>query len=144
MKPAKDRVPVAEILRGRPIVWPKPDSHFDIMKHIARSNAVVVFENEHVIAFEIDDDEREDAIGATERRITIAPKKPVQSILELGIADTELSAHLLFAVQQVAYKLNLHRSGFEVRFNVLPPYQRRPHLSLRIRTGVPGTSSDIS
>jgi hypothetical protein len=144
MKPAKDRVPVAEILRGRPIVWPKPDSHFDIMKHITHSNAVVVFENEHVVAFEIDDDEREDAIGVAERRITIAPKKPVQSILELGIADTELSAHLLFAVQQVAYKLNLHKSGFEVRFNVLPPYQRRPHLTLRIRTGGPGTSSDIS
>jgi diadenosine tetraphosphate (Ap4A) HIT family hydrolase len=122
---------------GRPIVWAKSDSHFDLVKHIASSGSVVVFEDEHVIAYEDDDDEREGAIKPGERRITIAPRKPIASLLDIGIADAQVSAHLLFALQQVAFKLNLHKTGFEVRFNVLPPYQRRPHLSLHIRTGDP-------
>jgi hypothetical protein len=133
----RDTVSIAELMRGRPIEWPKPDSHFDVMKHIAKSGATVVFEDEHVVAYEIDDDEREETIQAGERRITIAPRKPVASLLDVGIADSQVSAHLLFALQQVAYKLDLHKTGFEVRFNVLPPYQRRPHLSLHIRTGDP-------
>ena len=128
---------IAELLRGRPITWPKPDSHFDVMKHIAAAEAVVVFEDEHVVAYEIDDDDREGAMQAGERRITIAPRKPVQSLLDIGIADGQLSAHLLFALQQVAYKLNLHKSGFEIRLNVSPPYQRRPHFELHIGIGDP-------
>jgi hypothetical protein len=72
------------------------------------------------------------------------PRKPVQSLLDIGIADAELSAHLLFELQQVAYKLNLHHTGFEVRFNLLPPYQRRPHLSLHIRTSDPKKSELVS
>jgi hypothetical protein len=64
--------------------------------------------------------------------------------LDFGVEDAQLSAHLLFALQQVAYKLNLHKTGFEVRFNVLPPYQRRPHLSLHIRTGDPKKSRLVS
>jgi hypothetical protein len=144
MSKARKTVSVAELLRGEPIAWPKPDSHFDVMKHIEAAGAVVVFEDEHVVAYEIDDDEREDTIAPGERRITIAPRKPVQSLLDIGIADAQLSAHLLFALQQVAYKLGLHKTGFEVRFNVLPPYQRRPHLSLHIRTGNPKESSLVS
>jgi hypothetical protein len=144
MNKAHETVSITELMRGRPITWPKPDPHFDVMKHIAAAGAVVVFEDGHVVAYEIDDDERESARKPGERRITIAPKKPVQSLLDIGIADAQLSAHLLFALQQVAYKLNLHRTGFEVRFNVLPPYQRRPHLSLHIRTGDPQKSSYFS
>ncbi len=131
---------IAELMRGTPIVWPKPDSHFDVMKHIAEACKNIVFEDEHVVAYEDDDDDREGAMQAGERRITIAPLKPIQSLLDIGIADAQLSAHLLFALQQVAYKLNLHKSGFEVRFNVLPPYQRRQHLSLHVRTGDPTKS----
>jgi hypothetical protein len=141
MSKARDTVSIAELMRGGPITWPKPDSHFDLMKHIEASGAVVVFEDEHVIAYEIDDDDREEAMVAGERRITIAPRKTVQSLLDVGIADAQLSAHLLFGLQQVAYKLSLHKTGFEVRFNVLPPYQRRPHLSLHIRTGKPSTAT---
>jgi hypothetical protein len=137
MSKNRDTVSIAELLRGRPIVWPKPDPHFDVMKHIASAGAHIVFEDGHVVAYEIDDDDREDPMQAGERRITIAPRKPVQSLLDIGIADAQLSAHLLFALQQVAFKLNLYKTGFEVHFNVLPPYQRRPHLSLHIRTGDP-------
>lgn len=144
MSKSRNTVSIAELMRGRPIAWPKPDSHFDVMKHIAEAGAVVVFEDEHAVAYEIDDDDREGPIQAGERRITIAPRKPVQSLFDIGIADAQLSAHLLFALQQVAYKLNLHKTGFEVRFNVLPPYQRRPHLSLHIRTGDPKKSLLVS
>jgi hypothetical protein len=117
------------------------NSHFDIMKQIAADRPVVVFEDEHVVAYEIDDDDREEIMDVGERRITIAPRKPVVSLLDIGVADAQLSAHMLVALQQVAYKLNLHRTGFEVRFNVLPPYQRRPHLSLHIRTGKASTAT---
>ncbi len=128
-------------MRGGPITWPKPDLHLDLMEYIAAAGAVVIYEDEHVVAYEIDDDDREPTIRAGERRITISPRKPIQSLLDIGIADAQLSAHLLFGLQQVAYKLSLHKTGFEVRFNVLPPYQRRPHLSLHIRTGKPSTAT---
>jgi hypothetical protein len=137
-------VSVAELLIGEPIKWPKPDPHFDVMDHIAATGAAIVFEDDHVVAYEIDDDERESTIAVNERRITVAPKKPVQSLLDVGIADAQLTAHLLFALQQVAFKLGLHKTGFEVRSNVLPPYQRRPHLSLNIRTGDPKKTSTVS
>jgi hypothetical protein len=144
MSKPRDTVSIAELLHGRPIEWPKPDSHFDVMKHIADAEAVIIFENEHVVAYEIDDDDREAVKEPGERRISIAPRKPVESLFDIGIADAQLAAHLLFAMQQVAYKLNLHKSGFEVRFNVLPPYQRRPHLSMHIRTGDPKKSRLVS
>jgi hypothetical protein len=143
---SKDRknVSITELLRGEPVKWPKPDPNFDVMHHIASAGAVVVFEDDHVVAYEIDDDDREATIAVGERRITVAPKKPVQSLLDVGIADAQLMAHLLFALQQVTYKLGLHKTGFEVRFNVLPPYQRRPHLSLHIRTGDPKKTASVS
>jgi hypothetical protein len=145
MSKAEKRVSIAEMLRTGPIAWPRPDPDFDIMKHIAVAKAHVVFEDEHVVAFERDnDDDRERGTADTERRITIAPKKRIESFLDIGIAEGELSAHLLFALQQVAYKLDLHKSGFEVRFNVLPPYQRRPHFSLQLRCGDPKNSASVS
>jgi hypothetical protein len=144
MSKARETVSVAELLRGEPIAWPKPEPDFDVMKHIAAAGAVVVFEDEHIVAYENDDDEREGTMAPGERRITVAPKKPVQSLLDIGVADAELTAHLLFALQQIAYKLGLHETGFEVRSNVLPPYQRRPHLSLQIRTGDPKKSRLLS
>src|ERR1700735_3381698 len=87
----RETVSVTELILGRPIAWPKPDSHFDVMKHIEKSGAVIVFEDEHVVAYEIDDDVREVPKLPEERRITIAPRKPVQSLLDLGVADTPLS-----------------------------------------------------
>jgi len=141
-KPRKT-VSVAELLRGEPIKWPKPDAHVDIMDHIAETGATVVFEDDHVVAYEMNEDERESTIPVGEHGITVASKKPVQSLLDVGVADAQLMVHLLFALQQVAYKLDLHKAGFEVRFNVLPPYQRRPHLSLHIRTGDPKKTSSV-
>jgi hypothetical protein len=134
---AYHKVSIAELLRGAPIEWPKPEEHFDVMKHIDKHDGRIIFEDEYVVSFEIDEDDREGKKDPGERRITIAPKRKVESLLDLGTADTLLSAHLLFGIQQTAYKLGLHHTGFEIRFNVLPPYQRRPHFSMRIRTGDP-------
>lgn len=145
MSKKADNVSLVDLLRSSPVVWAKPDRHFDVMEHIATVGAVVLFEDEYVVAYDADnDDDREDATNAGEPRITIAPKLRVPSLLDIGVADAQLSAHLLFALQQVAYKLSLHKTGFEVRCNVLPPYQRRPHLSLQIRTGEPKKSNLVS
>jgi hypothetical protein len=144
MSKARKTVSVAELLRGEPITWPKRHSDVDVMDYIADTGALVIFEDDHVIAYEMDDDEREGTIPIGERGITVAAKKPVQSLLDVGVADAQLMAHLLFALQQLTYKLGLHKAGYEVRFNVLPPYQRRPHLSLHIRTGDPKKSRSVS
>lgn len=144
MSKSQGVISTVDVLRGEPITWPKPDGHFDILRYIQEVGASVIFEDSHVIAFEVDDDEREHAIEPAERRITIAPKKRLASLLDLGVAEVQLSAHLLFALQQVAFQLNLQQTGFEVRCNVLPPYQRRPHLSLQVRTGDPGKSKLVS
>jgi hypothetical protein len=144
MSKSVDAVSMAELLCGRPIAWPKPDPHYDVMKHVADTKALVIFEDEHVVAFEVDHDDHEGTLESGERRITIAPKKLIPSLLDIGIADAQLSAHLLFALQQVAYKLDLQHTGFEVRAHVLPPYQRRPHLSLQIRFGAYNASDAIS
>lgn len=123
------------MLRGAPIDWPKCDEDPDIVRHVRKIDARVVFEDAQVIVFEVDDDEREGPAESGERRISVVPKKPLESLLDVGVAEAQLSAHLLFALQEAAFKLKLHQTGFEVRCNVLPPYQRRPRFSLQIRTG---------
>jgi hypothetical protein len=70
------------------------------------------------------------------------PKRHVRSLLDLSVGDEELNAALLFAIQQVAYKLDLQHKGFEVRAHVLPPYQHRPGLVYKIRAGKPPKKSD--
>ena len=128
-----------EVLLGKPVTWPKV-TEVNIMTHVASSGAVVVFEDDHVIAFEENDDEREGIVQPGERRITIAPKKHVPSIMDIDLSDHNVAIHLLYAIQQVAYKLQLYKTGFEVRADVLPPYQTRPHIRLKIRTGTPKKS----
>jgi hypothetical protein len=76
-----------------------------------------------------------------EIRITIVPKEPVKTLLDLNVTHEDLNARMLFAVQQVAYKLGLQNQGFEVRSHVLPPYQRRPGYALHIRAGKPSAQS---
>lgn len=124
---------IAELLRGRPIEWPELHPGYDVVKHVAKARAVIVFEDEFVIAYEAGD--RAEAAAACERRVTIEPKQPLASLLEFGPGSAQIATHLLVALQRVAFQLSLHRTGFEVRLNVLPPYQRRPHLSLELRSG---------
>jgi len=137
-------VSTAELLRGGEIPWPHGDAGYDVMQHICAIGANVIFEDDDVVAYEVDDDEREAKLVPGERRFTVAPKKSIPTLLDVGIADAQIAAKLLFAVQQVAFKMNLHATGFEVRSNVLPPYQRRPHLSLELRTGNPKKSRSVS
>jgi hypothetical protein len=134
MSKNRTSVSITELLRGTSVAWPSDKTHHDVMSDVAATKAVVVFEDHHVVAFENSADKPENPMGQTERRFTIAPKKVVPSLLDIGIADAELIAHLLFAIQQVTYKLSLHRTGFEVRANVLPPYQHRPYFSFELRT----------
>jgi hypothetical protein len=128
-----DAIDLSEVLNGGPVAWPKPDDHEEVLKHIARSGAKIVYEDDHVVAFEEDDDEREGAKIEGEHRITVMPKKAIASLLDLNVTDGQTAAHLLYGVQQVAFKLGLQNTGFEIRENVLPPYQRRPQFRLKIR-----------
>lgn len=116
-------------------MWPKA-TETNIVIHVASTGAEVVYEDDHVIAFEENDDDREGTAQAGERRITIAPKKHIPSLMDIDISDQQVAIHLLYAIQQVAYKLGLYKTGFEVRADVLPPYQRRPHIRLKIRTSL--------
>lgn len=144
MSKSKDVVSITELLRGRAIVWPEPDRYSDVMRHVADTGAAIVFEDEYVVAFEAENDGRKVDTGDRERRVTIEPKRRLPSLLDIGTADTQLSAHLLFALQQVAFKLELHRAGFEVRLKVLPPYQRHPHFRMQIRFGSPRPKNPLS
>jgi hypothetical protein len=132
-------ISLCEVLNGGPVAWPNP-SEPDIMRHVEKTGAKIIYEDQHVVAFEEDDDDREEPKGADEQRITIAPKKSVPSLLDLDVTDSQMAAHLLYAIQQVAFKLGLQNHGFEIRANVLPPYQRRPQLRLKIRMGDPKKS----
>ena len=86
MSKADHQVSIAELLRGGPIEWPKPEKDFDVMKHIASHHAHIIYEDDHVVSFEIDEDERETKMEPGERRITVAPKHRVESLLDLGTA----------------------------------------------------------
>jgi hypothetical protein len=109
----------------------------------AIADAEVIYEDHAVVAFhETEDDPQESPRVAGEIRITLMPKRHVPSLLDLSVGDEELNAALLFAIQQVAYKLDLQHKGFEVRAHVLPPYQHRPGLVYKIRAGKPPKKSD--
>lgn len=126
---------ITEMLYGGPVPWEKGGHHFNLMDHIRSCGGEIVYEDDLVIAYvEEDDDQREAAKGADEKRITIAPKGSVQSLFDLDVGDTQTAAHLLYAIQQVTFKLGLHKTGYEIRANVMPPYQQRPRLRLKIRT----------
>ena len=127
---------VVEVLRGEPIIWPKGDRahHFDIMEHVKKMGGKIIYEDAQVVAYEEPaDDDREGPMEKGELRITVAPKARVATLLDLDVGDAGLAAHLLVAIQQVAFKLGLHKTGFEIRSNILPPYQERPRLRLKIR-----------
>jgi diadenosine tetraphosphate (Ap4A) HIT family hydrolase len=96
----------------------------------------VVYEDEHVIAYhDPEDAPHESPREPGEIRVTVIPKEFVPSLMDLDVTHEALNAQMLFAVQQVAYKLGLQNEGFEVREHVLPPYQHRPGYALRIRAG---------
>ena len=124
-------VTLSEVLAG-PVGWPKKPEEWEAIA----GDKEIVYEDHRVVAFlDPENEEHESAIAPEEIRITLIPKNHVDSLMELGIADETLSAALLYGVQQVALKLGLHKKGFEVRSHVYPPYQRRPGVAFKIRSG---------
>jgi diadenosine tetraphosphate (Ap4A) HIT family hydrolase len=133
------KVHLSDVVAKSPIQWPKKAVDWEE----AVRGAEIVYEDHHVVAFhETEDDPQESAREAGEVRITLMPKRHVQSLADLSVADEELNAALLFGIQQVAYKLDLQNKGFEVRAHVLPPYQHRPGLVYKIRSGKPPKKTD--
>lgn len=133
------KVHLSDVVAKSPIEWPKKVMDWEE----AIVNAEVIYEDHLVVAFhETEDDPQEAPREPGELRITLMPKRHVRSLIDLSVADEELNAALLFGIQQVAYKLDLQHKGFEVRAHVMPPYQHRPGLVYKIRSGKPPKSSD--
>lgn len=139
MSKAEHAVSITEVLLGKPVDWPKTGSK-NAVDHVHNSKAEIVYEDDHVIAYIDDDDPREGDAAPGEKRISISPKDSPPSLMDIDISDGHIATQLLYAVQQVTFKLGLHKTGFEIRANVLPPYQERPFIRLKIRTGDPKKS----
>ena len=128
------------VLRTVPVEWPKKGSLHALLKKLSGEDAEkgseleIVYEDDQVVAFhEVDDDPDHEHKWAV--RVTVAPKRHVTTLLDLGLGDESLTAALLNGVQNAALKLNLQETGFEVYAGVLPPFQRNGYLTLRIRSG---------
>jgi len=137
----KNRVAPAEVL-GAPPQWAKEHRAWE---GIVGKNEVV-YEDHHVVVFHDPvDEEHESARVAGERRLTLLSKKEgVDSLMDLSVADEELSAAILHGIQQAALRLGLQKEGFEVRAHVYPPLQSRPELAFKIRAGKPPKRTDAS
>ena len=131
---AKNRVAAAEVL-GAPPQWAKERRSWEGIV----GNNEVVYEDHHVVVFHDPvDKEHESARVAGELRLTLLSKRDgVDSLMDFGVADEELSAAILHGIQQAALRLGLQREGFEVRAHVYPPVQSRPELAFKIRAGKP-------
>jgi hypothetical protein len=136
---AKNRVATGEVL-GAPPRWTKERRAW---AGIVGDNEVV-YEDHHVVVFHDPvDEEHESARIAGELRLTLLSKKEgVDSLMDLSVADEELSAAILHGIQQAALRLGLHREGFEVRAHIYPPLQSRPELAFKIRAGKPPKPTD--
>jgi hypothetical protein len=137
-KDGKSVVSPSDILGGPP-EWPKEARSWD---KIVGDNEII-FEDSHVVVFhDPDDDADESPREDAEIRATLVCKKHVHSLMDLGVADDQLSAKILHGIQQAAYRLGLERKGFEVRAHVYPPMQHRPELAFKLRAGKPPKKND--
>lgn len=129
----KPVVTPSDILGGPP-EWPKDQRSWE---KVVGDN-VVIFEDSHVVVFHDPvDDEDESQRQEHEIRATLVCKRHLPSLMDLGVSDEQLSAHVLHGIQQAAYRLGLHAKGFEVRAHVYPPMQHRPELAFKLRAGKP-------
>lgn len=131
---------LTRVLRPAPIEWPKKGSLRALLKKLTGadtqkgSKVEVVYEDDYVVAFhEVDEDPAH--AEKWDVRVTVAPKRHVSTLLDLGVGDESLTAALLAGVQKAALRLGLHERGFEVFAGVLPPFQRNSYLTLKIRSG---------
>jgi hypothetical protein len=134
MSSAKSQKPVItpSDLLGGPPVWPKDERPWE---KVVGDNEVI-YEDKHVVVFHdpVDDPDESKRVDG-EIRATLICKKNVQSLMDLGVADEQLSARVLQGIQQAAYHLGLEKKGFEVRAHVYPPLQHRPELAFKLRSG---------
>lgn len=129
---------LSDLLAHGQVAWPKKPK--DWQKLVRDTD--IVYEDEHVVAFhDPEDSPHESPREPGEVRITVLAKRFLPSLMDLTVIDDGLNAHMLHAIQQVAYQLNLQNKGFEVRAHVLPPYQHRPGLAFKIRAGKPPKQS---
>ncbi|MEO6836378.1 MAG: hypothetical protein ABI231_10800 [Candidatus Tumulicola sp.] len=136
----KPVVTPSDILGGPPD-WPKDEKPWD---KIVGDNEVI-YQDSHVVVFHDPVDEAdESARTAPEVRATLLCKKHVHSLMDLGVADGQLSARILHGIQQAAFRLGLETKGLEVRAHVYPPMQHRPELAFKIRSGKPPKKGDAA
>jgi hypothetical protein len=135
----KNRVAAGEVL-GAPPQWTKERRAWVAIV----GNNEVVYEDHYVVVFHDPvDEEHESARVIGELRLTLLSKKDgVDSLMDLSVADEDLSAAILHGIQQAALRLGLQHEGFEVRAHVYPPLQSRPELAFKIRSGKPPKSGD--
>jgi hypothetical protein len=139
----KGKITPADVLSGEPN-WPKEQRHWE--KVVGDSE--IVFEDKHVVVFHdpIDEEHESTRLPGEIRCTLIVKEDSILSLMDLGVTDENLSAHILHGVQQAAYALGLEKKGFEVRSHVYPPLQHRPELTVKIRSGKPpkpGVSGDL-
>ena len=97
----------------------------------------IVYEDDDVIVVDQGNIEHEDGSSKDvwEKRLLLAPKKRVESLLDLDVADGALAVAILRGIQKAALKVGLEKHGFEVSLHVLPPLQRSNLLKIKIRSG---------
>ncbi|HEY1975954.1 MAG TPA: hypothetical protein VGG89_05400 [Candidatus Baltobacteraceae bacterium] len=138
----KLKITPAEVLSGEPS-WPKEQRGWE---KIVGDNPVV-FQDKHIVVFHDPVDEEHESKRVTgEIRCTliVKDKVDVHSLMDLGITDENLNAHILHGIQQAAYALGLEKKGFEVRAHVYPPLQHRPELAFKLRAGKPPKKGDAA
>ncbi len=137
----KNRVAAGEVL-GAPPQWAKERRAWEGIV----GNNEVVYEDHLVVVFHDPVDEaHESARVAGELRLTLLSKKDgVDSLMDVGVADEDLSGAILHGIQQAALRLGLQRGGFEVRAHVYPPMQSRPEVAFKIRAGKPPKRADAA
>jgi hypothetical protein len=143
-KVERRKITPADVLSGGAAERPPHDPHR--WERIV-GDKEVVFADKHVVVFHDPvDEEHESQRIPGEVRCTLILKDDVHSLMDLGVTDENLNAHILHGIQQAAYKLGLEKKGFEVRAHVYSTQQRRPELRIKIRSGKPpkvGVSGDL-
>ena len=130
----KGKITPADVLSGEPD-WPKEQRDWE---KVVGDNEIV-FEDKKVVVFHdpIDEAHETERVPGEIRCTLIVKEDGVPSVMDLGITDENLNAHILHGIQQAAYALGLEKKGFEVRSHIYPPLQHRPELTFKIRSGKP-------
>ncbi len=138
----KPKITPADVLSGEPS-WPKEQRNWE---KIVDDNEVV-YEDKHVVVFHdpVDEEQESERVpGEIRCTLIIKDREGVHSLMDLGITDENLNAHILHGIQQAAYALGLQKKGFEVRAHIYPPLQHRPELAFKLRSGKPPKKGDAA